>query len=72
MRLTLTEARRKRGWTPERLAEHAGVHRATVYRIEAGEITNPSNSTVARLELALKLRRGTLVFGQVMAGAKAS
>lgn len=67
MRLTVREARDKRGWTPEQLAEHAGVHRATVYRIESGYITNPSNDTVTKLEEALRVRRGTLVFGQVMA-----
>lgn len=63
MRKTVRQARERRGWTPEELAEHAGVHRATVYRIEAGEIRNPSNTTVEALERALKLRRGTLVFG---------
>lgn len=67
MRLTLTEARERRKLTPEGLAEKAKVHRATVYRIEAGDITNPSNDTVQKLEQALRLKRGTLVFGQVMA-----
>lgn len=66
MRLTLTEARKKRKLTPEALAEKAGVHRATVYRLEADEITNPSIATVKKLEEALRVRRGTLVFGQVM------
>lgn len=64
MRSTLTAARERRGWTPEHLAELAGVHQATVYRIEAGDIRNPSNDTVERLETALKVKRGTLVFGQ--------
>lgn len=66
MQMTLREARKKRAWTPEQLAEHSGVHRATIYRIESGFITNPSNDTVKALEEALRVRRGTLVFGQVM------
>jgi len=49
------------------LAERSGVSKATISRIEAGEIQNPSNDTVTKLELALRLKRGTLVFGQVMA-----
>lgn len=68
MRMTLTEARNRRAfrWTPEQLAERAGVHRATVYRIESGEIANPSNDTVRKLEEALRVPRGTLTFGQAM------
>lgn len=62
MRLTVREAREKKGWTPEELAEHAGVHRATVYRIEAGAM--PNYTTVEALEVALKVRPGTLVFGE--------
>lgn len=62
MRLTLKEARGKRKWTPEELAEHAGIHRATVYRLEAGE-TVPSHATVEALEGALRVKPGTLVFG---------
>lgn len=69
MRLTVREAREKRGWTPEELAEHAGVHRATVYRIEAG--ASPNYSTVEALETALRVKPGTLLFG-VTAEAKAS
>jgi transcriptional regulator with XRE-family HTH domain len=65
MRLTLKEARERRNfrWTPDELAARASVSRATVYRIEAGEIANPLNDTVAKLEEALKLKRGTLIFG---------
>lgn len=67
MRLTLKEARERREWTPDELAARASVSRATVYRIEAGEIANPLNDTVTKLEETLKLKRGTLVFGaQVM------
>lgn len=65
--MTLRDARELRGYTQEQLAELAGVDQATVSRIEAGLRTNPSNDTVSKLELALRLKRGTLVFGQVMA-----
>lgn len=65
MRLTLKEALDKRHLSPEELADQAGVHRATVYRIQAGDITNPSNDTVAKLEIALRLKRGTLVFREL-------
>jgi transcriptional regulator with XRE-family HTH domain len=50
----------------DELATRSGVNKSTISRIEAGEITNPSNDTVAKLELALRLRRGTLVFGHPM------
>jgi len=50
--------------TMTELAEKAGLNKGTVSRLEAGEIENPSNDTVEKLELALELRRGTLVFGQ--------
>lgn len=62
----LRTARDGRGWTMDELAARSGVNKSTISRIESGEITDPANSTVARLEVALKLRRGTLVFGQVM------
>lgn len=62
----LKTARDRRGWTMDELAQRSGVSKATISRIEAGEVSNPSNDTVASLETALKLRRGSLVFGQVM------
>lgn len=48
----------------DELAAKSGVNKSTICRIESGEVTNPSNDTVKRLEEAMKLRRGTLVFGQ--------
>lgn len=60
--MDLRTARTKREWTMDELAERSGVSKATISRIEAGEVSNPSNDTVANLEAALKLRRGTLVF----------
>lgn len=65
--LDLKTAREARGWTQSELARQAGLDKSTVSRLEAGEKTDPSNATVAKLELALRLRRGTLVFGEVVA-----
>ena len=66
MHLDLKTARDKHRWTMDGLAERSGISKATISRIEAGDVSNPSNDTVTKLETALKLRRGTLVFGQVM------
>ena len=66
MHMDLKTARDKRDWTMDVLAERSGVSKATISRIEAGDVSNPSNATVTALEVALRLRRGTLVFGQVM------
>jgi transcriptional regulator with XRE-family HTH domain len=67
--LDLRTARKAKGWKMPELADRSGVNKSTISRIEAGEITNPSNDTVASLEAALGLRRGTLVFGRLMARA---
>lgn len=64
--MTLREAREWRGWTQEQLEKLSEVAQTTISKIERGEVLNPSNGTVAKLEVALRLRRGTLVFGQVM------
>lgn len=69
--MSLWAARDGRGWTMDVLAERSGISKGTISRIEAGYITNPSNDTVTKLEVALKLRRGTLVFGRQVE-AKAS
>ena len=62
MQLTLKRAREKRRLTFAQLAEKSGVHKATVARIERGEV-EPMHATVNALEDALGLKRGTLVFG---------
>lgn len=64
--MTLRNAREWRGWTQERLEELSGVAQTTISKIERGDVVNPSNGTVEKLEVALRLRRGTLVFGQLM------
>jgi transcriptional regulator with XRE-family HTH domain len=67
--LDLKTARDGKNWTMEQLAERSGISKSTISRIEAGEITNPSNDTVQQLEVALRLKRGTLIFGQVISRA---
>lgn len=62
--MTLKEARTKRGFTQEQLSAAAGVDQSVISRIERGENANPSHETVTKLEAALGLRRGTLVFGR--------
>ena len=62
MQLTLKRAREKRKLTFAQLAAKSGVHKATVARIERGEV-EPMHATVNALEDALELKRGTLVFG---------
>ena len=63
MQLTLERARKKRGLSFAQLAAAAGVHKATVARIERGEV-EPTHATVNALEDAMDLKRGTLVFTQ--------
>ena len=62
-RLTLRAARHARGWTQEDLEAESGIAQATISKIERGDVPNPRNNTVQALESALKIPRGTLVFG---------
>lgn len=62
MRITLAQSRKRNGWTPEELAKKSGVSLPTIYRLLAG--TTPSYDTARKLETALVLKPGTLVFGQ--------
>lgn len=62
--MTLRAARERRGWTQEQLETAADVPQSVISRLERGESVNPTNETVAKLEAALRLRRGTLVFGE--------
>jgi ribosome-binding protein aMBF1 (putative translation factor) len=68
-RLTLREARDKKGWTQEQLeaaTERLGnkVDQRNISKMESEVNTDPKNRTVEVLERALGLKRGTLVFGQ--------
>lgn len=70
--LTLKEARDAKGWTQQQLEAETqradpngvGVNQRTISGIERGDAADPMNSTVVLLETALRLQRGTLVFGK--------
>lgn len=64
--MTLRAAREWRRWTQEELEERSGVPQPTISKLERGEVVNPGHHTVVKLEVALRLKRGTLIFGQVM------
>jgi transcriptional regulator with XRE-family HTH domain len=75
--ITLLEARRRfrmpqrreRGITQQELEALSGVDRTRIGKMEADPVrANPTVDTVRRLEQALQLRRGTLVFGADAAG----
>ena len=68
----MREARKRRGWTQERLEAASGVEQGVISRLERGANVNPTYETIAKLETALKLRRGALVFGSQAGEAKAS
>lgn len=67
MQTDLKTARGRKKWDQKTLAQRSGVDQATISRIESGDTANPSNDTVKKLEETLGLKRGSLVFGQVMA-----
>jgi transcriptional regulator with XRE-family HTH domain len=69
--MTLREARELRGWTQEQLEAASGVDQAHISKLERREVLNPSNDTAAKLEAALRVRRGTLVFGVQVTEARA-
>lgn len=70
-RVGLREAREARGWTQAQLADETrriddkgqGVNQTHISKIERRGVVDPKNSTVELLELALRVERGTLVFG---------
>jgi transcriptional regulator with XRE-family HTH domain len=62
-RLRLRDARQRAGLTQVELRERSGVEQNTISRIEAGRVRDPQWSTARKLELALGLTHGTLIFG---------
>lgn len=62
--MTLRQAREARGWTQSQLEEKSGVPQARISQIENGITRSPQYDTVRDLEVALGLKRGTLVFGE--------
>ncbi len=65
--MSLRKARERRRWTQEQLENASGVDQGVISRLERGEYANPTNDTVVKLEAALELERGTLIFGQAEA-----
>ena len=72
MGIALGTARRRLGLSVHQLATKSRVHRGTIYRLESAQTPDPSHSTVQRLEQALGLEPGVLVFGQEALAASRS
>lgn len=51
--ILIRRARRKRGWTPEMLAEESGVSAKTIRDIEQGRVARPRERTLFKLAVAL-------------------
>ena len=56
----IRELRHAKGWSQERLAEHAGLDRSYIAGIEVG-VRNPSLNALERLAVALSVRLSELV-----------
>jgi transcriptional regulator with XRE-family HTH domain len=63
-RMTLKAARLARQWTQDQLAAESGVSQASIVKYERDADADPAVSVVDKLENALGLRRGTLIFGR--------
>jgi transcriptional regulator with XRE-family HTH domain len=57
----LREAREARGWSQVKLAERAGVTRATVSRIETGKVASLDLEVFEKLADALGVHPATLI-----------
>lgn len=68
--MTLREARRLRGMTQEQLEDATGVQQAAISKLERGINANPGYETIRKLEAALKLKPGVLVFGDTPSQAE--
>lgn len=63
-RLTLREARQRRGLTQEQLEAASGVRQAVISKIERGAVADPASSTVLKLARGLRMDPRALRFGQ--------
>lgn len=61
--ITIREARKRRGWTQEQLAEKAGVDQSTISDLETGKSATPTFDVVMRVAGALRLDVRTLRVG---------
>lgn len=62
-KLTLREARRKRGLSQEALAERSGLLQTSISKLELGKIVEPLFSNGLALADALEMDPHTLKFG---------
>jgi transcriptional regulator with XRE-family HTH domain len=62
-RIRLREARKRAGLTQEQLEAKSGVEQTAISSLETGRSRDPQLSTARKLESALGLAHGTLVFG---------
>ncbi len=65
--MTLRAARRAADITQMQLAAKSGIGQPAISALERGDRCNPKLDTVRKLEAALNLPAGTLVFGRQVA-----
>lgn len=58
----LRDARRRKGWTQERLADESGVDQTTISRLETDKNPNPTETTKNALAEALGIAPSKLSF----------
>lgn len=63
-RTPLKAARLAKGFTQDELAARSGVSQASIVKYERNPDADPPVSMVDKLEEALDLKRGTLIFGR--------
>jgi transcriptional regulator with XRE-family HTH domain len=61
LRIQIRELREAKGWTQGQLAEHAGVTRATVNRLENGRTQSIDFDVLERRARALRVAPGVLI-----------
>lgn len=71
MQTELREARRRKKWTLHVLANLSRVDASTISRLERGKQA-PNHQTAQALELALRMKPGTLAFPKLSRAAKKS
>jgi ribosome-binding protein aMBF1 (putative translation factor) len=67
----MTEARKAKGWSQEKLATKTGLHQSEISDIERGQ-ANPTFQTLQKLARSLDGRIGFLAAKGTRAGAKAA
>lgn len=61
--VTLRDARERKKWTQEQLEAESGVSQSVISRLETDANANPTLAVITKLEAALGVPRGSLVFG---------